>query len=119
MLDRVNSRDVVTKNVSFTCILPKDDISIVSVGNVLFDANEEAVGGISEIYQTTLITDTVGDTEEKYYRVTGLLLVEGYETKDGVFYTMGGQEMRINTTFSLGYGDNVYFYLDDIVENGQ
>ena len=119
VLDRVNSRGIEERTVSFTCTLPQDELDILAVGNTLTDASGNEMGSVTEIHDTVLLTETVGESKVKYYRVTGEMLVKGYEAKDGVFYTVNGEEMRINTTFSLGTGKNLTFCLNDIVKNGQ
>ena len=119
LLDRHNSSGIETRQIAFTMVLPEIKAEQMTSGATLYTEVGNTLGSIVRI-------DRVLDesTEEEapagqYVLLSGALSVRGYERKDGVFCTLDGEELRINTSFSLKNGQNVYFYISDIVKNGQ
>ena len=118
-LDRRNSDGVEQRTVVFTCIIPEEDEMMIAAGNILYEPSGSELGSVQKIDECVMISETFSDEEVKYVSVTGSMVVKGYKLKNGVFCTMDGTELRINTTLNIKSGENLRFYIDDIVENGQ
>lgn len=119
ILDRRNSSGMEDRTVSFTCTIPADKAERIAVGSVLKDDLGNDVAKVAEILETKLLTKTEGGTVTEYRCVTGNMTVRGYVTKNGVFHSKSGLVLRINTTVSLHNTEQMQFYINDIVKNGQ
>ena len=119
-LDRYNSKGIEIREINYTLVLPESKAEQIKVGEVLYTESGNKLGSIVSIDRYQSEGDGLEDVVKgKYILFSGRLSVRGYEQKNGVFYTMDGEELRINTEISLKNGKNVYFYINDIVKNGQ
>ncbi len=120
LLDRHNSGGIEERKVSFTMVVPEIKAGQMTKGAVLYTESGNTLGTIAAI-DRVLGEDASAEAETtgQYVLLSGVLSIRGYEQKDGVFCTLDGEELRINTSFTLKNGQNVHFYISDIVKNGQ
>ena len=116
LLDRHYSSKVENRTVSYTMVLPESKAENMALGSILVTASGDKLGEIMTIDSYQSEEPAVAGS---FVLMTGTVTVRGYEQKNGVFCTLDGEELRINTEISLNLGQNVHFYINDIVKNGQ
>ena len=66
VLDRRHSKELQEVTVSFTCVVPEFEQDLFAKDNMLYAANGEKLGSITQITKTLLASETKGDFTERY-----------------------------------------------------
>ena len=119
LLNRQYSHNIEQRTILFTWILPTNDAQALTQGSEVRLSSGEKLGSIAQIDSAISVHETLAQDLVKRTAVTGQLIVKGYVDKNGVFCSMDGTALRINDRLALQNEKDCWFYIDNIVENGQ